>query len=155
MTRVAELAQQYKSSDSSLIRATVTNSWCGSEKHKTQSRGDEERQKSSEWKGRQKESRLFLVLLKFCNKICHCVCHEYIIRIYNLEKEVSSAKQCGGEDKEVCRSRERWHTRLKWLRQPLFSTNLASAPELFFEETLLPTFHHTGQSLSSAPASNI
>lgn len=152
MTRVAELAQQYKSSDSSPIRATVTNSWCGSEKHKTQSRGDEERHKSSEWKGRQKESRLFSVLLKYRNKVCHCVCHEYIIRIYNLEKEMSSAKQCVREDKEVCRSRERWHTQL---RQPLLSTNLASAPEIFFEETLLPTFHHTGQSLSSAPASNI
>lgn len=140
MTRVAELPQQDKSSDSSLIRATVTNGWCGSEKQKVQSRGEEDRHKSSEWKGRQKESRLFLVLLKYCDKICHCVCHEYIIRIYNL-KEVSSAKQCVREDKEVCRSRERWHTWLKWLRQPLHSTNLASAPEIFFEETLLPTFH--------------
>lgn len=68
---------------------------------------------------------------------------------------MSSAKQRGREDKEVCRSKERWHTRLKWLRQILLSTNLASAPEIFFEETLLPTFHHTGQSLSSTPGSNI
>lgn len=68
---------------------------------------------------------------------------------------MSSAEQGVREDKEVCRSRERWRTRLKWLRQILLSTNLASAPEIFFEETLLPTFHQTGQSLSSAPGSNI